>query len=100
MEYQTLSEPEQARIAFEVIQTLPVDQFEAALEDDSFTLEEPALTTYLNQLESEHLRASVRASVSSDFPAPPGSAPAANPAALDELEKRIAAIKKRLKSKK
>lgn len=97
MKYETLTEEEQRRISFETVQGLPVDQFEAALSDTAILLDDEELRGLLHTLEADHVRATVRAEVAPEFPAPPGGPPASNPGLVGELERRIEAVKAHLK---
>lgn len=96
MDYVTLTEDEIERISFETVHTLPVDQFEEAVGDEAIALDEAQLRALLHTYEADHLRASIRAKVAPDFPAPAGMPPAHNPAQTEELERRIAVLKQRL----
>lgn len=90
-----MSEDELERLSFEVVVSLPVDQFEKALADDSILLDEEQLRTHLRVIEHDHVRHSVRAKVFSDSD-PSGEPVGYNPAIIEELERRAEAIKERL----
>lgn len=97
MDYVTLNEEERERISYETVQTLAVDQFEEAVGDDTIDLGDDQLKTLLHSYEADHLRQSIRDRVGPDFPAPPGGPAAVNAGLIEELERRITVLRKRLK---
>lgn len=97
MDYVTLNKEEVERISFETVQSLPVDQFEAAVADKDVDLSDDQLRVLLHTYEADHLRTSIRNEFGPDFPAPPGGVPAVNTGQLEELARRIDVLKGRLK---
>ncbi len=94
MDYITVDADEQERLAFEVVGSLAVDQFEAALQDETVLLDEEQLRNHLHVLEQDHVRQSVRARVAPAAPLP--GTLASTEAQVEDLERRIEAVKERL----